>query len=1056
MSALTALFVAALASHDAVARRDALLDPAVSRAWLWIDVDRDGRVDTLTHDDLGRLVLLMQTDTGGFEDRTAEAGLEGLAWRSAASVDVDGDERADLALLDEAGALRLLLQADPGRFLPIDVEGVARAEGWVSVRVADVDGDRRADLHLDGGAEQALLVSRGDGTFRVTRLALADVASRDAGASSARAMAGGAAAATPGAPGATPVGAAGPAGQALGAALVCSGSVQDVATAACLEASSAPTLGRLYPLTTNLFVAANGSVGVGTTSPGARLDVAGVARATQLVSTVGTGTAPLTVNSRTVVSLLNADLLDGLDATAFRAASVLIGTTDLALGAVTTDRLADGAVTASKLGAGAVGASALAPAAVGASALAVGAVTAPALAANAVGGAALANGAVSAPKLAAAAVGSAALADGAVTAAKLAGGAVGTSALANGAVTGAKVADQTLTTDNFADGSVTAPKLAAGAVTLGALGAGSVSSLAIVDGGVTAADLAASSVSNAKLQDGAVSTLKIQDGSVFSVDLAPGAVDASALAPGAVGAIALAADAVTSSTVRDDSLTQDDLGDSSVGVAELQVGAVVDSRIAAGAVTNAKLAAGSVSADKLAAAAVTPAALAPGAVTGGALAPGAVTGAALAAGAVDSSKILDGGIGAIDLAPGSVTSAAILNGTITSADLADGSINAASLAPGAVDSSAVADGALRDVDISPNAAIAGTKVRPDFGGQLVTSPTGALFGNPAADRVQLGTAGAPLRAFGAALAAELNGRVLATSATAAERTLDVLHTGGGTAARVLSQDPQNTSTQPALHVVAGGDGQARGVLVENTGLANTGSAFQVVHHGAGPGLDVTSGALPLRIDRSINSGSLLEARNTADIEFRVDSSGDVLCDGAFLGGGADYAEWLERADAAEVIEPGDVVGVRAGRIGKALAGAERFMVASTNPAVVGNHPDAETDTREGATVVAFVGRAPVKVVGGCAPGDLLVPSGRGDGTAVALAPDAVTAADLARVVGTAWASASGEGVALVDTLVGVGVERAAALAVARIEAELAQRDALIARLAARLEALERR
>jgi hypothetical protein len=269
-------------------------------------------------------------------------------------------------------------------------------------------------------------------------------------------------------------------------------------------------------------------------------------------------------------------------------------------------------------------------------------------------------------------------------------------------------------------------------------------------------------------------------------------------------------------------------------------------------------------------------------------------------------------------------------------------------------------------------------------------------------------------------------------------------------------DPTGASTSPAMHVVATGDGATRGVLVESLGLANTGAAFQVVHNGAGVGLDITSGALPLRLDRSINAGTLIEARNTQDIEFRVDSSGDVFCDGAFIGGGADYAEWMELELPMEAIEPGDVVGVRAGKVSKTLAGAERFMVASTRPAVIGNHSGAEHDVREGHVVIAFVGRTPLKVRGRVAPGDVLVPSEFGDGTAVALDRAQIGAHDLGRVIGTAWSKADGDGVSLVDTLVGVGVERAASAALERLERELRQRDEVLVRLTSRLEALERR
>jgi len=66
------------------------------------------------------------------------------------------------------------------------------------------------------------------------------------------------------------------------------------------------------------MIANTGNVGVGTTLPGSKLDVAGSIRTnSQFISTVGTGTSPLAVSSQTVVSNLNADLLDGLHASNF-------------------------------------------------------------------------------------------------------------------------------------------------------------------------------------------------------------------------------------------------------------------------------------------------------------------------------------------------------------------------------------------------------------------------------------------------------------------------------------------------------------------------------------------------------------------------------------------------------------------------------------------------------------------------------------------------------------------------------------------------------------------
>jgi hypothetical protein len=56
----------------------------------------------------------------------------------------------------------------------------------------------------------------------------------------------------------------------------CGSSIRDRATVAdCLKAGSAPKLGRLYPLSTNLFVDTTGKVGIGTTSPASPLSVNG-------------------------------------------------------------------------------------------------------------------------------------------------------------------------------------------------------------------------------------------------------------------------------------------------------------------------------------------------------------------------------------------------------------------------------------------------------------------------------------------------------------------------------------------------------------------------------------------------------------------------------------------------------------------------------------------------------------------------------------------------------------------------------------------------------------
>ena len=64
-----------------------------------------------------------------------------------------------------------------------------------------------------------------------------------------------------------------------------------------------------------------GNVGIGTTTPSYKLHVSGVAAAQSFRSTVETGVAPMVVASSTLVTNLNADLLDGKHSTDFAAAA---------------------------------------------------------------------------------------------------------------------------------------------------------------------------------------------------------------------------------------------------------------------------------------------------------------------------------------------------------------------------------------------------------------------------------------------------------------------------------------------------------------------------------------------------------------------------------------------------------------------------------------------------------------------------------------------------------------------------------------------------------------
>ncbi len=139
---------------------------------------------------------------------------------------------------------------------------------------------------------------------------------------------------------------------------------------------------------------------------------------------------------------------------------------------------------------------------------------------------------------------------------------------------------------------------------------------------------------------------------------------------------------------------------------------------------------------------------------------------------------------------------------------------------------------------------------------------------------------------------------------------------------------------------------------------------------------------------------------------------------AYESGGADYAEWLLKSDKDEVLLFGDVVGVKAGVISKNFKDADKFMVVSHSPGVIGGMPEQSKETAY--EKIAFMGQVPVKVIGKVNKEDYILPSGNGDGMAIAIRPDKMQAKDFKRIIGVAWsASDSLKDINYINTAVGI-------------------------------------
>jgi hypothetical protein len=884
--------------------------------WSWVDFDGDRALDVLVISPEGAPRLHRNGGAAGFVDVSESAGLGGLSGATQAVwADVDRDARLDLLLVVPGGASRLLLQSEGRTF----VDGGARsglplASGVARAAALDLDGDGAADLWLSTTDGERVWHNLGDGSFADSGLELPAraPASRPGRGEESATFGAGLSGATPG--GLRPA--------APGMSGLCAGTLLDSIVGGCLSASVVPTLGMLYPLSNDFFVAPSGFVGIGTTAPGTPLDVAGDLRSSgRLISTAPSG-APLSVASSALVPNLNADRLDGLHASDFSQLGASIGTTELEDGAVTTAKLATKAVTGNEI----------APGAVASVHIAVDSVTASAIAANAVASAEIATDAVGSGEIATGAVGADEVADGSLTAADLAPGAIGSSALGPGSVADVHVA---------AGAAIAGTKIAPdfGAQDVDSTGRGLFGSAAVFDHAVRG--VAGNGPTNGY------------------VGLAPQGPDF-------------------------DGIASADWSGWEIGMAGISVGASTNDNYG---------------------------------VVGHATAAG-VRGENASAPLVDWGELGLDGIGL--RATGSAKAAELL-----------GNVDIDGLM-------AVAGGnnTLTTLEVeNPLGGSAGLFRSTDDGGTTTGYTLSALS----------------LHEGGALIATQSN--VAATAATAF-----LSSQSASSINRVLHAVKSTASTGDVAFIDANNTGHSGIVL--NVRQRGTGRGLLVDAQGGGLAADLRASGNVLKLDNVLGTGNIMEAWRGSDLEFRVATNGNVHCDGAFVGGGADYAEWLVQADPFERFQPGDVVGVHAGRVSKRLAGASQVLVVSTSPAVLGNAPESEDDARALHQMVAFLGQVPTRVVGPVAAGDLIVPSGLDDGTAIAIPPAQLGAGDVGRVIGTAWEDADAPGLQTVNVAVGIDQARSAALALqathARaelLEARLAKQERELADLRGLLEAL---
>lgn len=156
--------------------------------------------------------------------------------------------------------------------------------------------------------------------------------------------------------------------------------------------------------------------------------------------------------------------------------------------------------------------------------------------------------------------------------------------------------------------------------------------------------------------------------------------------------------------------------------------------------------------------------------------------------------------------------------------------------------------------------------------------------------------------------------------------------------------------------------------------------------------------LILKIANIVSLGGNLAAAIADEAAFEYFKQSQIGV--SYSSGAGDYAEWLPKKNPSEIFINGEVVGVTNGLVTKNILDAQKIMIVSTRPAVLGNMPQQKDESKN--VKIAFMGQVPANVIGTVEPGDYILPNDLVDGFGKAVHPKNMKASDYKRVAGVAW------------------------------------------------------
>lgn len=191
------------------------------------------------------------------------------------------------------------------------------------------------------------------------------------------------------------------------------------------------------------------------------------------------------------------------------------------------------------------------------------------------------------------------IANGGVTSAHIADGTIASADLAGGSVGNTQLADNSLTSAKILDGTIATADLGTGCIGTSQLADDSVNGAKINDGTIMGVDLAANSVENMHLTNDSVTGVEIQDGSVTTADLADNAVTGANIANGTINAADMASGSVGAAQIVTGAVTSDEILDGTIAAADLGTNSVTSVKIVDSSIASADLASDSASLSKV-------------------------------------------------------------------------------------------------------------------------------------------------------------------------------------------------------------------------------------------------------------------------------------------------------------------------------------------------------------------------------------------------------------------------------------------------------------------------